>query len=83
MAEIIVVERDYLGRPSDAEVYSEGDPKPDWLEERLPNRETQVQDQREEVKSTATHQGSGWYLLPNGETVRGKEAVRDQGFEIE
>jgi hypothetical protein len=81
MAEIIVVERDYLGRPSGTEMYSEGDPKPDWLEERLPGRETQAQDEREETK--AVHQGSGWYLLPNGDTVRGKQAVRDQGFEIE
>lgn len=77
--EVVVVERDYLGRPSEAETYREGDPKPDWLEERLPNRETQAQDQREEVK----HQGSGWYLLPNGETVRGKDAVRAAGYSIE
>jgi len=78
MAEIIVVERDYLGRPRDTEVYSEGDPKPDWLEERLPNREVQAKDPRGEVK----HQGSGWYLLPSGETVRGQDSVREAGYEV-
>lgn len=76
--EVVVVERDYLGRPSDTEVYSEGDPKPDWLEERLPGRETQAGDPRDEVK----HKGGPWYELPSGETVRGKEAVREAGFEV-
>jgi|APHM01.1.fsa_nt_gi hypothetical protein len=75
---VIVVERDRIGRPVQAETFEPGDPLPAWVEEKVPRRETQTQDPREEVK----HQGSGWYLLPSGETVRGKDAVREAGFNL-
>jgi len=84
MADRVIVRReDVLGRPRDTTVYSEGDPLPDWAEEALEGRETQVSDPRDEVKATtqtAEHLGSGWYQLPTGEKVRGKDAVREQGY---
>ena len=75
--EVIVVERDVIGRPGRVERYGPGEPLPAWLDDRL-GRETQVQDPRQEVKA----KGSGWYELPTGETVRGREAVREAGYEV-
>jgi len=88
MADRVIIRReDALGRPRDTTVYSEGDPLPDWAEETLAGRETQVSDPRDEVKEVsgdvAEHLGSGWYLLPTGEKVRGKDAVREAGYEPE
>jgi len=79
-ADVIIVERDRLGRPSRVERYEAGEPLPDWLDDRLA-RETQVQDPRQEVK-TAEALGGPWYRLPSGEKVRGKDAVRDAGCEV-
>jgi hypothetical protein len=75
--DVIVVERDPLGRPSRVERYGAGDALPEWLDDRL-QRETQASDPRGEVKAN----GSGWYTLPGGETVRGKDAVREAGYEV-
>lgn len=75
---VIVRREDALGRPTRTVTYGPGDPKPDWVTEALPDRETQVIDEREEVK----HLGGGWYQLPGGEKVRGKEAVRDAGYDV-
>jgi len=90
-AAIIVIERDWLGRRVRTETFAPGDPTPAWVSDALPDRETQVSDPREEVKATegpvaegktAEHQGAGWYELPGGETVRGKDAVREAGYEV-
>lgn len=76
-ADVIIVERDPLGRPSRVERHEAGEPLPGWLDDRL-TRETQVQDPRQEVKAN----GAGWYELPDGSVVRGKDAVRDAGYEV-
>lgn len=74
--EVIIVNRDVMGRPGRVERYGPGEPVPDWVRSEL---ETQVSDPREEVK----HAGGPWYQLPNGEKVRGKDAVREAGYSIE
>lgn len=83
---VIVRDRDVLGRPVRTEIYGPGDPKPDWAQEMLAERETQVSDPRDEAKGQSgevEHLGGPWYLLPDGEKVRGKDAVREAGFEVE
>jgi hypothetical protein len=74
---VLIVERDVLGRPGRVERYGPGEPLPEWARQAV-KRETQVQDPRDEVK----HAGGPWYELPDGEKVRGKDAVREAGFEI-
>jgi len=76
---VVVVERDRIGRLARVETHEPGDPLPDWLEQQMPSRERQVQDPREEVK----HKGGPWYELPNGEKVRGKDAVREAGYTLQ
>jgi len=73
MAEVIVIREDWLGRPRSVDRYEEGAQLPETIA-----REVKVQDRREEV----THQGNGWYTLPTGETVRGKQAVKNAGYEL-
>lgn len=77
MRPIVLVRReDRLGRPVHTETYGPGEALPEWAEEALAGRETQVSDPREEVK----HCGGPWYKLPTGEKVRGKEKVKSRGF---
>jgi len=78
---VVIVERDRLGRPVQTETFAPGDPLPEWAEEHLSSREVQARDPREQTK-TVEYCGGPWYKLPTGEKVRGKDAVREAGFEI-
>ena len=82
---MVVVDRDAMRRVRSVDVYRPGEAPPDEIADYLPHevrlRETQTSDPRDEGK-TAVHTGAGWYELPSGETVRGKDAVRERGFEI-
>ena len=79
---MVVVDRDAMRRVRSVDVYRPGEAPPDEIADYLPHevrlRETQTSDPRGEVK----HTGAGWYELPTGETVRGKDAVRERGFEV-
>lgn len=80
---MVVLDRDVAGRVRDVEVYGPGVAPPstvaDYLPEEVRRRERQVDDPREEVKA----KGAGWYQLPNGDTVRGMDAVREAGYSEE
>lgn len=79
---MVIVDRDAMRRVRSVEVYRPGEAPPDEIADYLPHevrtRETQTQEPRDEVK----HTGAGWYDLPDGSTVRGKDAVRDAGYDI-
>jgi len=78
---VIVVERDWMGRPARRETYGPGETLPEWVEDQVqtdPRDEVHTSDPRDEVK----HVGGPWYELPTGEKVRGKEAVREQGYNV-
>jgi len=75
-ATVIIRREDRLGRPVHTETYGPGDALPEWAQDYLSGRETQVLDPREEVK----HCGGPWYKLPSGEKVRGREAVYERGY---
>lgn len=71
---VVVVSRDSLGRPVRTEKYGPDDPLPEWLQNFL--YEDKTLDER------AEHKGGGYYELPDGSTVKGKDAVRAKGFEV-
>ena len=83
---MVVVDRDAMRRVRSVDIYRPGEAPPDEIADYLPHevrlRETQTKDPRDEVKtSEVKHKGAGYYKLPNGETVRGKDAVREAGFD--
>ncbi len=91
---MVVVDRDAARRVRSVEVYGPGEAPPNHLADFLPHevrmREVQTKDPRDEAKSEDEAEtegvealGAGWYRLPDGEKVRGKDAVREAGYQID
>ena len=54
-----------------------------FIGEEIPNNDEPAEEKSKQVEDVITHVGGGYYELPNGEKIKGKEAAQKALMELE